>query len=331
MTYNKNTNQTTKEKTMNTSYYSKLTLKKSPSQDAVIDANDLHSNDDTHTLVEIFRNLSLEDIECVESIKIEKYVKKARAKWGEYKGSIQFDLVDGGFVESQKSHIPALKRHIKIIEQINEIIAAKKAAKEQSSSAASSQASDWKDEAIRKAVQNDVFNHKDFNSATNTDHARASKVMLEELRADLREVELDMFASKPAILDMYQDNVKKFDGTDCKIAQEYAEMIRSLIEKNRPQEESQDETKHFYDFVGYMLGEGHVDTTQDTQDTINDLVIEYVDECKNSGYDLPVSLHYEIDRWHVANMIQSHLNLEARYYRERLEKMQKTLRALKEI
>jgi len=297
---------------MATSYISKLTFKKNPSQDAIIDANDLHSNDDTHTLVEIFRNLSVEDIECVESIKIKKYVKKSNAKWAEHTGFIQFDLVDGGFVESQKSSIPALKRHLKIVEQINEIIAAKKAAKKE-----------------QTVSRHDV--HNDFNPATNTDHARASKVMLEELRADLREVELDMFASKPVILDMYEDNVKKFDGTDCAIAQEYAEMIRSLIEKNRPQEEPQDETKHFYDFVGYMLSEGHVDTTQDTQDTINDLVIEYVDECKNSGYDLPVSFHGEIDRWHVANMIQSHLNLEARYYRERLEKMQKALCALKDI
>lgn len=299
-----------------TKYFSKLSFAKAPSNEAIIDANDLNSSDDTHTLVEIFHNLSLEDIECVESIKIEKYVKKARAKWGEYKGSIQFDLVDGGFVESQKSSIPALKRHTKIIEQINEIIAAKKAAKEEQT-------------PIATVSRNDI--HKDFNPATNTDHAKASKVMLEELRTDLREVELDMFASKPVILDMYEDNVKKFDGTDCKIAQEYAEIIRSLIGKNRPQEEPQDETKHFYDFVGHMLGECLVDTTQDTQDTINDLVIEYVDECKNSGYDLPVSFHGEIDRWHVANMIQSHLNLEARYYRERLEKMQKALCALKEI
>ena len=62
-----------------TSYYSKITFHKAPSNEAVIDTSDLDVRDDSHTLVEIFRNLSLEDIECIESIEIEKYVKKARA------------------------------------------------------------------------------------------------------------------------------------------------------------------------------------------------------------------------------------------------------------
>ncbi|QDP50696.1 MAG: hypothetical protein Unbinned627contig1001_13 [Prokaryotic dsDNA virus sp.] len=273
---------------------------------------DLESSDSSSLLIESIQSLALDVIKTIESIEIEKYQGKYEdtCKW---RGTIVFAFVDGEFVEARKHHsIPALKRHIKIIEQINEIIAAKKAAKKE-----------------QTVSRHDI--HKDFNPATNTDHARASKVMLEELRADLREVELDMFASKPAILDMYEDNVKKFDGTDCKIAQEYAEMIRSLIEKNRPQEEAQEETKHFYDFVGYMLSEGNADTSQDIRDTINDLIIEYVDECKNSGCDLPVSFGDDVDRWHVANIIQSHLDVEVRYYQERLQKIQKALHVLKEI
>lgn len=311
----------TKDNYFKTEYFACINVKTSVSEKTSLDVQDCdHSNDHSYKLVDMFNNMPLEDIENLSSIQIRKYTeKKNRVDTGathECTGLVTFNLIDGQFSESANNYREPLKRHIKIIDEINEIIRAKKAAKEEQVSSAT-------------ISRNDT--HKDFNPATNTDHAKASKVMLEELRADLREVELDMFASKPAILDIYQDNLKKFDGTDCKIAQKYVEMIRSLIEKNRPQEEAQEETKHFYDFVGYMLSEGHVDTTQDTQDIINDLVIEYVDECKNSGYDLPVSFCDDVDRWHVASIIQSHLNIEARYYRERFEKIQKYLYALKEI
>lgn len=219
---------------MNTSYHSKITVHSALPDNVIIDANDLNASDDTFTLIEIFNNLSFENIKCIESISIQKYVKKSNKRWAEYTGTIQFELIDNKFVETEKDNsIPTLKRHIKIIEEINQIIASKQ-------------------EAI-------------------------------------------------------------------------------IQKKEESQQKNKQDVKDFYDFASYRITEGLVDLDLGMFNTIKSLINDYVDGCKNSDYSLDPTFCDDVDFWHVADIIKSHLSLEVGYYKARLDKARKAIKTLMDI